>query len=236
MGKRDPKTESVEVVTSAASQPESRSVEETQPSPSTNLDDASEPQEGEPVGLVVCAYPGTESLLRSVWGDKCKEPFVVVTTEESYLSDVRNLLADLIANEAIADDFVLVLPNTVPCAAVSESELKLSTVYVDKTGKKAYLSRLPMSFNKEALVDALANPDNDPSAKTSEAFIQDYAKKHWLRPVEVSHNFGNYVTMVLRGNPCENVVIEGFVLRKFICANEVGFSAIKGLIEQHLAK
>lgn len=45
-----------------------------------------------------------------------------------------------------------------------------------------------------------------------------YAKEYrrGVRATEVSHDFGNFVTLVLRSNPCENVVIAGLCQRKFI--------------------
>ena len=56
------------------------------------------------------------------------------------------------------------------------------------------------------------------------------------RTMEVSFGFGNFITPVLRGTPCEHVVIEAFVRKFFVSASEVGFKAIEPLIKQLILK
>ena len=54
--------------------------------------------------------------------------------------------------------------------------------------------------------------------------------------MEVSFSFGNFITPVLRANPCENVVIEAFLRKFFVAASPEGFAAIAALAEKFLLK
>ena len=178
--------------------------------------------------IVVCAYAGTEDIMRKVWGKYCSKPFTVLTAQPC--DEFSHLLTLAIADNTVADEFVMVMPNTIPCSEVS-AELYLPTVLVDANGKAHYNHRLPMVIRKESAVEMLGECA---PIKSQEDFIKAYAEKHWGRPVQVSLHFGNYVTTVLRGTPCMNAVAEGLVRRKFVSANDVGFAAIEKLIEQVL--
>lgn len=145
------------------------------------------------------------------------------------LTDIREILEECIADARIADEFVLIPANTIPCAAVTLEELRVPLVYIDSRQREQHDHRLPMPFRKESLVAFLASDDS-----TGEAFAKGYAERYRTRPVQVSFAFGNYVTPVLRPNPCENVVLEAFVKRKFVTANPAGFAAIESIIRSTL--
>ncbi len=42
------------------------------------------------------------------------------------------------------------------------------------------------------------------------------------------------MTPVYRANPCENLVIEAFVRKKFVTASPEGYKAIARLVDQYL--
>lgn len=146
-------------------------------------------------------------------------------------TDIREILVECIADDRIADEFVLIPSNTIPCSKVTLEELRVPLVYIDSRQQEQHNHRLPMPFRKESLVEFLAE-----EVTTGEAFAKGYAERYRTRPVQVSYAFGNYVTPVLRPNPCENVVLEAFIKRKFVTANPAGFAAIESIIRSALLK
>ncbi len=177
--------------------------------------------------LVVCAYEGTDGQLSKVWERMTGvKPAVVTVGPEA---DIRDILAGVIADSNVADDFILVPANCVPCAPVSVGELATPLVFVDVQGNRVYGERLPKPFSKEKLVEALPA-----DGQTAEEFLKDYFKRNLHRPVEAGFRFGNIVTPVYRSNPCEHIVIEAFVRKKFVFATPGGYAAIARLIDQYL--
>ena len=67
--------------------------------------------------LVVCAYEGTDGQLSKVWEKMTGVKPVVITVEPD--ADIRDILAGIIADNNISDDFILVPANCVPCAKIS---------------------------------------------------------------------------------------------------------------------
>ncbi len=177
--------------------------------------------------LVVCAYEGTDGQLSKVW-EKMTGVKPVVFTVEPHV-DIRGILAEIIADSNVSDDFILVPANCVPCAKVSIGELATPLVFLDVQGNKVFSERLPKPFSKEKLVDALPAGN-----QTEEEFLKDYFKKNLNRPIEGGFRFGNIVTPVYRANPCEHIVIEAFVRKKFVFATPQGYAAITHLIDQYL--
>ena len=183
-----------------------------------------------PVHLVVCAYSGTEDLLRQIWQKHCPATeILVMPVAENY--SVREAIEECLATAAVAEQFVFVPANAFPCAPVNFAELCVPVVYVNKAGHEQYDHRLPILFDKTNLVEYLAASNDE-----GETFIRSYMQRYATRPVQVGFSFGNYVMPVLRGNPCENVVLEGLLRRKFITASPTGFAAISGLVTQTLLK
>lgn len=177
--------------------------------------------------LVVCAYEGTDGQLSKVWEKMTGVKPVVITVEPD--ADIRDILAGIIADNNVADDFILAPANCVPCAKISIVELATPLVFLDVQGNKVYGERLPKPFSKEKLVEMLPAQD-----QTAEEFLKDYFKKNLHRPVEAGFRFGNIVTPVYRANPCEHLVIEAFVRKKFVFATPQGYAAITHLIDQYL--
>lgn len=181
------------------------------------------------ISVIVLAHPGTEMLVKRIWEKHLLHPVDVLTFPEE--ASLKELLADIIAAPEFEDKFVLIPANLVPVAPVSLEDLMVARVDVNKDQKR-FWGRVPVFFSKDALVDFL--PENEELDDND--FVQEFLKAANVRPAEVAHSFGNFYTKVLRGNPCENVVIEALVRKRFLYANPVGWSAITGLLEKTLAE
>ncbi len=235
MAKAKSKSEQVEVVASTSPQPETVSEEKTATSVETGPNSEESVASEQPYRVVVCAYAGTEDLVRKVWEKMLDEPVHILVVPEGEV-DMRNIATEMIADSTISDTFVVVKPNTIPCSRVSLAELNVPVVYVDKARKEHYSHRLPMPFDKNILVDVFGSSDYPANDVDDESFLRLYAELAQYRPMQVSHYFGNYVTVVLRGNPCTAVIAEGIARRKFLSANAVGFKAAEKFVEALLSK
>ena len=192
--------------------------------------------------IVVCAYPGTEEKVAALWkkalGDR---EFLVITAGpavsgetpiETIAEEITSLAEAVIADDRVADEFVLVAPNTFPTHKLGPEDLATPVVYVDAKGNRTFAHRLPQSHSKEILTTLLAekefwNPE-------------EFAKRAMLAsgrfPIEVGMSFGNYVTNVLRSAPCENKVIEALIKKKFISCNPDGWKGIAGIVDKFLSE
>lgn len=185
-------------------------------------------QEDVQAAVVVLAYKGTEEQVKRVWEKMARLPMVVLAySDEEKFQDV---LAKIVADESIADDFIFVPANVIPCKPVNLEELSVPYVYTTSRGERIYNSRVPMAFWKSKLVELLAASD----AKDDEEFIRVYYGRYRHYPIEVGFTFGNFITPVTRANPCEHGVMEALVRKRFISASAEGYKAISSLIEKTL--
>ena len=186
-------------------------------------------QEDVQATVVVLAYKGTEEQVKRVWERMAAVlPMVVLAySDEEKLQDV---LAKIVADESIADDFIFVPANVIPCKPVNLVDLSVPYVYTTSRGERIYNSRVPMAFGKSKLVDLLASLD----AKDDEEFIRVYYGHYRHYPIEVGFTFGNFITPVTRANPCEHGVMEALIRKRFISASAEGYKAISSLIEKTL--
>lgn len=185
-------------------------------------------QEDVQAAVVVLAYKGTEEQVKRVWEKMAGLPMAVLAySDEEKLQDV---LAKIVADESIADDFIFVPANVIPCKPVNLEELSVPYVYTTSRGERIYNSRVPMAFGKSKLVELLAASD----AKDDEEFIRVYYGRYRHYPIEVGFTFGNFITPVTRANPCEHGVMEALVRKRFISASAEGYKAISSLIEKTL--
>lgn len=185
-------------------------------------------QEDVQAAVVVLAYKGTEEQVKRVWEKMAVLPMVVLAySDEEKLQDV---LAKIVADESIADDFIFVPANVIPCKPVNLEELSVPYVYTTSRGERIYNSRVPMAFGKSKLVELLAASD----AKDDEEFIRAYYGRYRHYPIDVGFTFGNFITPVTRANPCEHGVMEALVRKRFISASAEGYKAISSLIEKTL--
>lgn len=188
------------------------------------------PAPEETFDVVVCAYEGTEELMKRLWDKFHKGKHLIVPVKADM--DTRALLTEVLADNRVADRFSLLPPNVIPCTEITDSLLKGNYVYVTRNGERQQDSRLPLNAEKERLVELLAAEDS--MEIPSEDFIGRLNEGRRL--MEVSFTSGNFVTPVLRGNPCENVVIEAFLKKFFVTASPEGFSAIASLAEKCFLK
>lgn len=190
--------------------------------------EASAEEAAVPIRLIILAYPGTESLMSRVWAKNIDIPFRIIPFEEG--DSLISILEDVIAMNDVDRVFAVAPANLVPCAPISWDELQLPRVDVLQQNNVLYWGRVPVCFDKELLVDIL--PDDELG---NELFVRSYVKSFYAgRPEQVSHSFGNYFVKVLRGTPCESVVIEGLMHKRYLYANAVGWAAVADLIEKAL--
>lgn len=178
--------------------------------------------------VVVLAYKDTEEQVKRVWEKMAGLPMAVLAYSDE--EKLQGVLAKIVADESIADDFIFVPANVIPCKPVNLEELSVPYVYTTSRGERIYNSRVPMAFGKSKLVELLAASD----AKDDEEFIRVYYGRYRHYPIEVGFTFGNFITPVTRANPCEHGVMEALVRKRFISASAEGYKAISSLIEKTL--
>lgn len=218
----------------AAEAPDTTSVEQTNPTVE-QTEQAPEQQSEDLNTVVVMCYRGTVDVMKKIWKKQLPEGVNLIfleadPTEEMSLTVT---LVNLLSDSGIPKGFIFVPANVIPCSYVDLAGLMLPVVYVKKSGARVYKSNLPMFIDKDNLVDTIDEleksgqfakaTDND----ADELLVKTYLESCAARAVEVSHNFGNYVTLVARANPCIHTVIEGFLRKKFISVTDpAGFAAI----------
>jgi hypothetical protein len=176
--------------------------------------------------LLICAYPGTESLMQKIWAKFLDfGSFQIISVSSDSIVDT---LARLNENGELPEECIFVPANTFPTAPIQRRELHTSLVYVTRDGKRTFAHRLPHVIKKSFLSDFISNT----SSITDEDFCKKQIDDFGFRPVEVGFAFGNYVCPVLRGNPCEHTVLEAFLRKKFITASREGFGAIEHLVRK----
>lgn len=180
--------------------------------------------------LIVLAYPGTEQLMKRIWEKHFQGTVNVLSFPEEEVS-LKELLEDVMVSPEFGDTVVIVPANLTPVTTVTINDLMVARVDIDKDQKR-FWGRVPVTFKKGDLVDFL--PENEELSE--DEFVMKYLKENGVRPIEVAHSFGNFYSKVLRGNPCENSVIEAIVRKRFIYANQAGWNAIAGLLEKTLAE
>lgn len=194
----------------------------------TTVEVVSAPAVEASVRIVVCAYKDSEELLIKIWEKMCPgAPVKVLIVDED--DSIAEIAQEILLDETIYDDFILVPAAVVPCAPVSFEELHLPVVYVDNKGVRHY-GRMPMAVNKDKLVEIMSADDFN-----LETLAEVLVKANG-RPVEVSSKEGNFVTAVLRGNPCEHVVMEALVRKKYLYASASGLAAITPLLNDTILK
>lgn len=186
------------------------------------------------VSLVICAYRGTEDKMQVLWRKALPASFAFKIVSVDETQSRKDVLSAIMEDPGIADSFVCVPANTFPTSPLQPEELRLPVVYVDKKGRRQYDHRLPQSFDKHSLAELMSV-----TFQNDEAFFRAAAAHINSRPVEVGHSFGNFVTMVLRGTPCEHEVIAGMLPssgRKYIAASHSGWRAIEHLVDECIGR
>ena len=185
--------------------------------------------------VVVMCYKGTVEVMKKIWKKHLPEGTNVIfkeATEAEQLS-LTVALVNQLSDSDLPAGFIFVPANVIPCSYVELATLMTPVVYVKKTGARVYNSNLPMFIDKENLIETIGKLEKsgsfkeEPTVDADELLAKTYLEDCAVRAVEVSHNFGNYVTLVARANPCVHTVIEGFLRKKFITVTDpAGFAAI----------
>lgn len=176
--------------------------------------------------MVILTYEGQEETVLKVWDKLC--PGIskrIIVVEKS--TELHTLIAEIIADETVADDFILVPATVIPCAPLGREELHMPIVYVDGKGVRHY-DRFPMAMSKEVMVAELASETFSPELLLQRTV---FAAR---RAIEASFKEGNIVTPVLRANPCEHIVMEALIRKKYIIASREGLTAITELLNSTL--
>lgn len=227
----------------AASAPVEATVEQTmqkpeeQPTEQQPEEQPAEQPAEQPVDLdtvIVMCYPGTVDVMQKIW--KKHLPEVNLIFKEVKGDEDPSLcvtLLNLISDTDIPAGFIFVPANVIPCSEMTFADVMIPVVYVKKSGERVYNSNLPMFVDKESMVetfDYLENTGQFPeefNKAADEILAKAYLERNATRLIEVSHNFGNFVTLVARANPCIHTVIEGLLRRKFVTVTDpAGFAAI----------
>lgn len=219
-------------------QPEEQKDEEQKPK-----EQKAEEQPEVKVNIVIFAYPGTEEKMAALWKKALPAGLNLLvlpagqaisgeTPVESVAEEINSLAEAAIADNRIDDNFVLVPANTFPTHRIDPVELELPVVYVDKVGKETFAHRLPQLCNKAELTELLAERE----FWNPEDFAKKALERRGTLPVKVGMSFGNFVTNVLRANPCEHQVIEAFLRKKYISCNSEGWKGIEKIVDQFLAE
>lgn len=185
--------------------------------------------------VVVMCYKGTVEVMKKIWKKHLPEGVNVIFKEatEAETLSLTVALVNQLSDPELPAGFIFVPANVIPCSYVELATLMTPVVYVKKTGARVYNSNLPMFIDKENLIETISKLEKSgsfgekPTVDADELLAKTYLEDCAVRAVEVSHNFGNYVTLVARANPCVHTVIEGFLRKKFVTTTAAsGFAAI----------
>ncbi|MCR5352375.1 MAG: hypothetical protein K6E35_07805 [Bacteroidales bacterium] len=218
----------VDSVTDIAPEVETEATPKVEPEAAPEVESATT-SEAKPINLVVLAYRGTEDLVRRLWEKFYGPEIKVISVDDA--DDLVHILEDAIAMPDVDKNFTVVPANLVPCAPVSWPELQVPRVDDRGNDMFTFWGRVPVCFDKDLLVDFLPAKDS----LSAEQIARELTCLH-TRPECVSHSYGNFYTKVLRATPCEAVVIEAMMRKRFIYASEAGWHAIADLLIQGLLK
>lgn len=180
--------------------------------------------------VVVLAYPGTEEKMKLVWERMCRDAGIVVMADPGGLAAA---LEEAMASDRISRKFVLTPANLVPTHPVGFAELCLPLIEMRADKSAHRWGCVPMAFDKERLAEFLPTTAED--AADSEV-ADAYSALSGALPHEVGHGFGNFMAKVMRGNPCEHLLIEALLTRHFIYASESGWPPVERLVDKTLEK
>lgn len=178
--------------------------------------------------VVVLALPGTEEKMERVWKKMYAEGDVVVVTDPGSLQAVLETAMTL---DSVSRRFVLVPANLVPTHPVSLAELSLPFVEERADRSRRHWGCVPVTFEKDRLVEFLPETAGD---EDDEKLAEAYSRSDSARPWLVGHGFGNFMSKVMRGNPCEHLLIEAWLTKRFVYASESGWPPLERLIDKTL--
>ena len=180
--------------------------------------------------IVVAVFEGTLDLVKKAYARLPEWINVKYIELKKNEVDLLSQAALAVSDESIPEKFVLVPAGTIPCGDFDLASFLLPTVYEDLSGKRHYNSGLPLLIEKGKALTVMESIAS--SSDASEEFAHRYIEIFRPRPVVVSFRNGNYVTPVKRANPCENVIIEAILRKKFLTSTPEGFRAMMPVLEK----
>lgn len=179
--------------------------------------------------VVVLALAGTEEKMQLVW-ERMYPGHVKVITDPGSL---HAALLEAMAAEDVTRRFVLVPANLIPTHPVEFEMLSLPFMEERSDRTRSRWGCVPMAFEKDKLVDFLSTMDEKADDK---AIADAYASLSDSLPLAVGHGFGNFIAKVMRGNPCEHLLIEALLTRHFIYSNKAGWPSVERLVDKSLGR
>ena len=180
--------------------------------------------------VAVLAFAGTEEKMKRIWKKMYGDGGVVVFTDPGSL---QAALEEAMADDNVSRKFVLIPANLVPTHPVSFAELTLPFVE-ERAGKsRQRWGCVPATFEKDILAEFLPAIEEDAG---DERLIESYAKLSKALPYAVGHGFGNFLAKVTRGNPCEHLLIEEWLTKRFVYASESGWPPVERIIDKTIGE
>lgn len=175
--------------------------------------------------VVILAFPGTTDDMRRVWSKFCSEGlhFRELPSDEKLI----DTLAEVVADNSVAADFILVPSNLIPVRPVSWEELSIPTEDISGAGVTLW-GRTPVRFDKDVLAELL--PNLQETASGDETVRAYHGRTLPGLRHQVGHGFGNYYTKVLRADPCRHTLLEAFVRKHFVYSSEAGWPAVREML------
>ena len=183
--------------------------------------------------VIVLAFEGSEDRMRALWEKNFRSGlssgFKIVSVKPGY--SVMDVLAGILADTSIEEEFVLVQANTFPTVPKTVTELSLPFVYVNVRGEQVYDNRLPVALKKKDIADYLERIQDEKDFIPEEFFRAMFQDP---RPLEASHHFGNVMLQVISASPCSHKVIEGLIRKHYICTSPEGWNGIVSIVDEYL--
>lgn len=178
--------------------------------------------------VAVLAFAGTEEKMKRIWETMYRDGDVVVMQDPGSLQAV---LEEAMALDRVSRRFVLVPANLVPTHPLSFAELALPFIEERADRSRRHWGCVPVTFEKDRLVEFLPGTVGD---EDDEQLAKAYSRATDIRPWLVGHGFGNFMSKVMRGNPCEHLLIEAWLTKHFVYASEGGWPPVERLVDKTL--
>lgn len=180
--------------------------------------------------VAVLAFAGTEEKMKRIWETMYRDGDVVVMQDPGSLQAV---LEEAMALDRVSRRFVLVPANLVPTHPLSFAELSLPFVEERADRSRRHWGCVPVTFEKDRLVEFLPGTVGD---EDDEQLAKAYSRAADIRPWLVGHGFGNFMSKVMRGNPCEHLLIEAWLTKRFVYASEGGWPPVERIIDKTIGE
>ena len=153
-------------------------------------------------------------------------------SEGDDFSKLDELAAATLLRDDIPESFTLIPAGTIPCRKLDLAACKVPTVCIRANGEKSYAAGLPVYIESKSKLAAILGSIDD--ALAPEGYTEKFAKAllpDGIIPAEVSFHFGNWIAPIISDNPCDHLVIEALLSRKFITTERTNLSHIATILK-----